>query len=40
MLAKSSHDEGGEGAVRLRVRERNSLVFSFRTTVLAPRALF
>jgi hypothetical protein len=37
MSVNSSHDDGGESGVWLRVRILNSLVFSFRTTVRAIR---
>ena len=37
MSVSSSHDEGGEPGVWLRVRILNSLVFSFKTTVRAVR---
>ena len=37
ILANSSPDAGGDGGVKLRVNVLNSLVFSLRTIVLAPR---
>ena len=37
MSVNSSHDDGGESGVWLRVKSLNSLVFSFRTTVRAIR---